>query len=38
MDKTMKKILLFWVFAATLICGTSVLTSCSKDDDDKVEA
>ena len=28
----MKKIM-SWVFVATLVCGTSVFTSCSKDDD-----
>lgn len=32
----MKKILT-WVLAATLICGTTVFTSCSKDDDDVVK-
>ena len=31
----MKKIL-NWMFAAILVCGASVLTSCSKDDNDTV--
>jgi len=26
-----------WVMAATLVCGMSVFTSCSSDDDDKVQ-
>ena len=29
------KNLMQWVLAATLICGTSVFTSCSSDNDDK---
>ena len=34
MKKMMKK-MMNWVLAATLICGASVFTACSDDDDDK---
>ena len=33
--KQIMKNLMQWVLAATLICGTSVFTSCSSDNDDK---
>ncbi len=32
--KQIMKNLMQWVLAATLICGTSVFTSCSSDNDD----